>query len=257
MSQPYMSLEAELHDAFWDAEDDGSEIDLMGDFLRKFPGPSLEIGCGSGRLLLPLIAEGFQVEGLELSPDMLTLCRQHAATTGIEATLHEGDMSTWTGCGTTYASILAPAFTLQLSSDPEATLRHWHSILRPGAGLYLTLFIPFAELHGDLPEGKWYQDHHALLPDGTRAMLETRHRISHTSQRITREHRYTLYSRPARRHRSSQSLAWFNTDEFREILTRCGFSTIEMFADFDPAAKLDVEAETEFDGIFTCHARRS
>ena len=78
MSQPYLSLEAELHDAFWAAEDDGSEIRLMADFLKTHPGPALEIGCGSGRLILPLIATGFDVEGLELSTDMLEICRKGA-----------------------------------------------------------------------------------------------------------------------------------------------------------------------------------
>ena len=46
MAQPYLSLEAELHDAFWEAEDDGSEVRLMAEFLKKFPGPALEIGAG-------------------------------------------------------------------------------------------------------------------------------------------------------------------------------------------------------------------
>ena len=55
MSQPYLSLEAELHDAFWDAEDDGSEVRLMAEFLKKHPGPALEVGSGSGRLMFPLL----------------------------------------------------------------------------------------------------------------------------------------------------------------------------------------------------------
>ena len=55
MPQPYLSLEAELHDVFWQAADDGSELRLMSAFLRRHPGPALEIGCGSGRLLLPML----------------------------------------------------------------------------------------------------------------------------------------------------------------------------------------------------------
>ena len=58
MSQPYLSLEAELHDAFWEAEDDASEVRLMADFLKKFPGRALEIGAGSGRLMFPLVQMG-------------------------------------------------------------------------------------------------------------------------------------------------------------------------------------------------------
>ena len=43
------------------------------EFLKKFPGPALEVGSGSGRLMFPLLQMGFEIEGLELSADMLAL----------------------------------------------------------------------------------------------------------------------------------------------------------------------------------------
>ncbi len=33
--------------------------------------PALDLGCGAGRLLLPLLAAGLDVDGVDLSPDML------------------------------------------------------------------------------------------------------------------------------------------------------------------------------------------
>ncbi|RYD31156.1 MAG: class I SAM-dependent methyltransferase, partial [Verrucomicrobiaceae bacterium] len=139
MSQPYLSLEAELHDAFWEAEDDGSEVRLMETFLKKFPGPALEIGAGSGRLMFPLLQKGLDVEGLELSRDMLTLGRKRAEGLGIRPVMHEGDMTEWLG-SRKFAALLAPAFTLQLAPDPAAALKHWHSLLENRGGLYLTVF---------------------------------------------------------------------------------------------------------------------
>src|SRR5688572_23453449 len=59
----YTSLEALLHDAFWAEEGEPAELQLLDETLREYPGPSLEIGCGSGRLLLPLLQKGHQVEG--------------------------------------------------------------------------------------------------------------------------------------------------------------------------------------------------
>ncbi len=157
MSQPYLSLEAELHDVFWDSEDGGSEVALMAEFMRIHWGPALEIGCGSGRLMVPLLSMGFAIEGLELSQDMLELGKIRARGLPSQPTVHAGDMSTWTD-GRRFASLLAPAFTLQLAEDPEATLRHWHGLLNPSGGLYLTVFMPYAELLGDLPENEWYHD---------------------------------------------------------------------------------------------------
>ena len=58
---------------------------LMAAFLEKHPGPALEIGSGSGRLMFPLVQMGLDVEGLELSPDMLALGKYPRAATGSPA----------------------------------------------------------------------------------------------------------------------------------------------------------------------------
>lgn len=51
---------------------DRAEID---DLLRiadaRQPGPALELACGAGRTLLPFLAEGYEMVGLDASPDML------------------------------------------------------------------------------------------------------------------------------------------------------------------------------------------
>ena len=92
--------------------------------------------------------------------------------------------------------------------DPEATLRHWHGLLENGGGLYLTVFMPYAELLGDLPENEWYEDHKVTLPDGRRGLLETRHRLDHARQTVEREHRYSLSGDPPLTHESRQSIRW-------------------------------------------------
>lgn len=46
---------------------------------NKFGGPVLELGCGSGRVLLHLHQAGFKVVGLDKDEDMLTILKQQAA----------------------------------------------------------------------------------------------------------------------------------------------------------------------------------
>jgi hypothetical protein len=152
--------------------------------------------------------------------------------------------------------LLAPAFTLQLAGDPAAALRHWTSWLQPSGALYLTVFTPLAELSGDLPEGEWHADHEALLPDGCRAVLETRHTLDEEKQLLHREHRYTVESDPPRRHMSRQTIRWFDDGELEELLDQAGFRITSAFLDFDPsldAASTDID---QTDGILTCHAVR-
>lgn len=255
VSQPYLSLEAELHDAFWEAEDDGSEVRIMAAFLRKFPGPALEIGAGSGRLMFPLLELGFEVEGLELSRDMLELGRSRARRLDIRPVMHEGDMSDWSD-GRKFSALLAPAFTLQLASDPTATLRHWHGLLENGGGFYLTVFMPYAELLGDLPENEWYEDHKVTLPDGRKGILETRHRLDRERQLVEREHRYSLSGNPPVTYHSRQTIRWFEHGEIVSLLANCGFRMDRFFVDFDQDRVVSDPDRVDFDGILTYHTTR-
>lgn len=250
MAQPYLSLEAQFHDAFWAAEDDSSEVRLMVDFLKEFSGRALEIGSGSGRLLLPLLQAGFQVEGLELSEDMVRLCASSAKSLQLDPLLHLGDMSEWTPSGL-YGSLLVPAFTLQLANDPAATLQHWRTWLMAGGGLYLTLFTPYAELEGELEEGVWYLDHETTLPDGRKACLDTKHKIDPENQILTRQHRYYDAEQPAASHESTQTLRWYNKNQIVALLSTAGFEVKTAFVDFDPARKATQRQIDQSDGILT------
>lgn len=255
MSQPYLSLEARLHDAFWAAADDGSELSLIAEFLKQHPGPALEIGCGSGRLLFPLVQAGHEVEGLELSPDMLDLARAEALRRGISPTLHQGDMGAW-NAPRPFAALLAPAFTVQLGADPAAMLRHWHGWLNPRGGLYLTVFTPLAELAGDLPENEWYDDHRATLDDGREALLETRHSLDEENRLLHREHRYRLGGKEPESHASRQTIRWFEEGELEGLLAEAGFAVEAVLTDFHPEPRQAGADLWMSDGILTYQARR-
>lgn len=250
MSQPYLSLEAELHDAFWEAEDDASEVALMAACINQHPGRALEIGCGSGRLMCPLLQQQLDIEGLELSADMRKLGALRAQRLGVQPIFHAGDMTTWMP-PTIYQSLLAPAFTLQLANDPRATLHHWHQWLAPGGGLYLTVFMPYAELLGDLPENQWYPDHSVTLADGRKGWLETRHTLDQARQILHRQHRYTLTGDPPTTHQSNQSIRWIEHQEMLEILAATGFQLQRFFLDFNPQRITSDPDREDFDGIIT------
>lgn len=52
---------------------------------RHFPRPGrlLDLGCGSGRLLMPFARQGFQVLGVDLSEEMLRIAGEKAAAEGL------------------------------------------------------------------------------------------------------------------------------------------------------------------------------
>ena len=58
-------------------------------FIARDGQPALDLGCGTGRLLLPLLKAGLDVDGCDLSPDMLALCREQAERDGLAPTLYQ------------------------------------------------------------------------------------------------------------------------------------------------------------------------
>ena len=50
--------------------------------------PALDAACGTGRLLIPYLRAGLDVDGCDISPDMLALCREAAEREGLAPSLY-------------------------------------------------------------------------------------------------------------------------------------------------------------------------
>jgi SAM-dependent methyltransferase len=53
------------------------DVDFFVDCARQFGGPVLELGTGTGRVLWPIAAAGFDIVGIDISEDMLALARSN------------------------------------------------------------------------------------------------------------------------------------------------------------------------------------
>src|SRR5215469_18526849 len=66
------------------------------DLAKKTGGPVLEVGCGTGRVLLPTARAGIEIHGLDNSRPMLEVLQEHAARESADVqkriALHTGDM---------------------------------------------------------------------------------------------------------------------------------------------------------------------
>jgi len=250
----YSSLEAEFHDPFWEAEGPSAELPLLTSFLECFAGPSIEIGCGSGRLLLPLLAAGFEIEGIEPSADMLLLCSQKAA--GAKPVLHHGTIEDFS-TSKAYAAAAVPAFTLQLTPDPALMLASIAKILEPGGGLYLSVFRPEAELAGEIPANEWFPDYETRLADGRIAAMETRYRLDRPGKRLHREHRYRLMDSDRQlinEHHCEQTIHWYGNCELFQLIEAAGFEVGRAFGEFDPDEAVRASTPDKEHQIVTLHA---
>jgi SAM-dependent methyltransferase len=79
---------------------------------RKCGGPVLELGCGTGRVLLDLALDGHTVEGIDSDPDMLEVARSKLFPAHLDlVNLHLGDLRTMS-MRSTYPLIIIPCNTL-------------------------------------------------------------------------------------------------------------------------------------------------
>jgi SAM-dependent methyltransferase len=66
---------------------EGPEIAFFRSYVASGQ-PALDIGCGSGRLLVPWVADGLDVDGVDASADMIEACRAAARAVGCDPNLY-------------------------------------------------------------------------------------------------------------------------------------------------------------------------
>jgi len=124
-------------------------------------GPVLEVCCGSGRVLLPMLAAGVDADGLDAEPAMLAALRAKLAERPFKAGVFEGDMRDFT-LPRRYAQILIAfnSFLHNLTQDDQlATLRCCREHLETEGALRLAVFHPAADKLLELSgEGKVTKD---------------------------------------------------------------------------------------------------
>ncbi len=138
-------LGVEMYDLFTGGGLLDGDIAFYQEQARRFGGPILELACGTGRILSPLVAAGHDVVGLDRSRAMLDMA---AAKPGLGAVLHEGDMRDFR-IDRSFALIIVAARSFQHLVEPaeqRAALSCARRHLRPDGHLILDLFDPKFEL---------------------------------------------------------------------------------------------------------------
>src|SRR5204862_6453738 len=89
VSSPYDAI-AELYDP-WSASV-VEDVDFYLGEARRSGGPVLELGIGTGRIAVPIAADGLRVIGIDSSRAMLDVCARRAALAGVDLDLRVGDL---------------------------------------------------------------------------------------------------------------------------------------------------------------------
>lgn len=205
---------------------------------REAGGPVLEVACGTGRILLPCLQAGVDIDGLDLFPEMLGVLRRKAAEVGLTPRLYQADMRDFT-LPRRYALIIVPfnAFVHNLTSEDQLhALRACRKHLAAGGLLVFNVFFPGrAIVCGS--EGVPVLEHEVAHPEtGLPVRIYDTRTLDLVAQVQTSQieiQELDAEGRVAASHRSTTAMRWTYKPEMELLLQIAGFPRCQICGDFD------------------------
>jgi len=254
-AQTYDERVAEYYDLL-PLSKDRRDVEFYLACARAAGGRVLELGCGTGRVLVPIAAAGLEVVGLDLSEAMLAKCREKLRAQPAEAQrrarLLRGDMTDF-NLGETFPLVIIPFRPFQHLLAVEQQLACLGNIgrhLAPGGRLVLDVFQPdLRRLHDPVYQQETEEVPGRTLPDGRRFRVTSRVLAFRRAEQINEvELIYHVTSPDGRAERIVEPLTirYFFRYELEHVLARAGFRVAELYGDFDRSPLRDGSPEMIF-----------
>ncbi|CAA9269667.1 MAG: hypothetical protein AVDCRST_MAG77-3128 [uncultured Chloroflexi bacterium] len=205
--------------------------------------PALDVGCATGRLVLAYRAEGLDVDGVDVSPEMLEVCRAKAREQGISANLYEQRMETL-DLPRRYRTIVVSSSTFQLLTDPAQAregLRRFYQHLEPNGTLVMSLMLLYnGSDPGPIVREEWSQPReHARPSDGAVVRRRSRSTYDLEQQLESTEDHYEVVLDgqvvASELHAQSPATRWHTQEQSIELLREAGFTDIRLTSGFTQA----------------------
>ena len=255
-------MQPDEHDRFYDRDGLGTEIyDVWGELLRagspvggdaefyveqarRWGGPVLDLGCGTGRIGIALAEQGFDVVGLDLSAAMLMIAERKRgalpAAVARRLTFVRADMTDFT-LDQTFPLIVTPARSFQFMLTPAAqrsALAAMRRHIRADGALVLDLFDP--RLEWCVPEPDANLAGRQLTVRNPVSGLDVRIEVIERTpdpmrQLIDEVYRFTELDESSREVRTSTErlvLRWTLRSEVRHLAELEGFEVEAEYGDF-------------------------
>jgi len=238
----YEGLIAELYD-YVGPYRARADIAFFVEAATKAGGPVLEVGCGTGRVLIPTARAGVDVVGLDASPDMLAVCRQRLrdepAGVHSRVTLVQADMRRF-ALEREFTLVTIPFRPFQhllTVADQLSCLESIHQHLSTEGMLILDVFNPSLDFLVNRPVGEELGEEPEFhMPDGRR--VTRRHKtVAHDRFNQVDDHQLIYYvTHPDGREERlvhSFQLRYLFRFEAEHLLARAGFAVEHLYAGYD------------------------
>ena len=205
-------------------------------------GAVLELGCGTGRILIPIARAGVEVTGIDASEPMLDVCRKRLEEESEEVRsrihLMNGRMQDF-GLDKKFNLITAPFRPFQhllTVEDQMACLRQVHAHLRDGGTFILDVFNPWVHKLVEPAGVEGATEPEFAMPDGRRVTRKNRVVGRDLfNQTIDIEMIYEVIHPDGAEERIVEpfSMRYLYRFEAEHLLARCGFEVQVVYADYD------------------------
>ncbi len=213
----------------------GPDIDFYRELARESGGPVLEIGCGTGRVLSRIAADGLDCSGIDASEQMLARCRAKLPDSVrlVQADMRDFDL------GDARFGLIFSAFRafqhLVTVEDQLRCLARVRAQLASDGCFAFDVFNPRLErlLLEDEPEAEDLRFEH----DGEQIVRYARALRDRARQTMRVGFRYERHAggRVVGNERTEFSMRWFHRYELEHLLARAGFEDVAIYGDFEGA----------------------
>lgn len=235
----YGTTTAHFYDAAYGAMSSlGSDVDFYTRLARDLAGPVLELGCGTGRVLLAVAATGLPCAGIDLSQPMLDRLKQRneSADVPAEIRLARAPMQDF-DLGPARFELIFSAFRafshLITVSHQLACLACVRRHLAPGGVLAFDVFNP---KYGRLAVLEEPESEDLRFTQGGQEVVRYAHVTRDPARQllhVTMRYETWRDGEVESNRRSEFDMRWFHRYELLHLLARAGFDDVAIYGDFD------------------------
>ena len=234
--------------AYYDLDSTGlaGDVGFYVDAAQRAGAPVLELGCGTGRITLPIAEAGVEIVGLDRAASMLDVARRKIAATSADVrgriTLVEGDMRE-IALPQRFTAVLIPfrAFLHLLTADDQRrALRSIRAHLVEDGRLVFNVFDPRLETiatYAGTLGGALKRESEFVHPESGRRVVVWDTRRYDLERQVLEQ--YWIYEeldedgRATNRTYVPLTLRWVYRYEMQHLLESCGFGIEALYGDFE------------------------
>lgn len=218
------------------------DIPFYLELARRSDSPILDVACGTGRVLIPMARAGFEIHGIDISANMLNVCRTAVEQLGLESyvQLSEANMVDFSLPRRDFRLAFMALRSFMHLLTPEEQLACLRSIRRhlvQGGRFVISLIAPDSARLAEPPSDSFDLRRAFELPNGHHVRRKQR-LVEHDVLTQVRRFEFKFEERDRsgaliRERTVPVSLRYSFREELEGRLLEAGFRVVEVYGDYD------------------------